>query len=180
MVKTSDLSQFPFFSDVTGERLDEIASFSLLQTYCKGDLVFQNDEPARNLYGLASGDINLSILFKEEIVSRDIRYEEYISTHVEIMEKPVVIESVKTGDIFGWSALVEPERMTATARCETDCDIVLIPAIKIKQLFGRDPELGYLLSAKISNIIAQRLNSRTQKLVETWCSLFKAEKIDTV
>ncbi len=64
--------------------------------------------------------------------------------------------------------------MTATARCEDDCEIVLIPASRLKQLFSRDPELGYLLSARISSIIAHRLNSRTQKLVDAWCSLYES------
>ena len=174
------LSRFPFFSDVSEERLAEIASFSLVQNYEKGTTVFQSNEPARNLYCLVQGDIRLSILFKEKIITRDIKYEEYIHTNVEILEKPIVIEKITDLDIFGWSAMVEPERMTATAQCETDCDIILIPASELKRMFDNDPKLGYLLSARISSIIAKRLNSRTENLVDAWCSLFGAEMIDTV
>ncbi len=180
MSKNPDLSLFPFFSGISQNRLAEIETFSILQTFKKGESVFQNNEPARNLYCLIDGDVDLSILFKEEIVTKEIKYEEYISTNVEILEKPIIIEKVKKYDVFGWSALVEPERMTATARCASDSELVLIPASDLKRVFHKDPELGYLLSAKINILIAQRLNSRTEKLVATWCSLFETESIDLV
>ena len=180
MNKKTDLSLFPFFSGISRDRLAEIDAFSIVQTYEKGAAVFQSNEPARNLYGLIQGDVDLSILFKEEIITRNIKYEEYISTNVENLEKPVIIETVKNHDIFGWSSLVEPERMTATARCASDCEIILFPASDLKRIFNNDPELGYLLSSRINIIIAQRLNSRTERLVDTWCSLFETESISAV
>lgn len=180
MNNNPDLSGFSFFSGISPTRLDEIESFSFVQTYEQGSVIFENNEPARNLYGLIRGDVDLSILFKEKIITKDIKYEEYIRTNVEIFEKPVVIETVKDLSIFGWSAMVEPEKMTATAKCSSDSDIVVIPASELKQTLNSDPELGYLLSSRISNIVAQRLNSRTEKLVEAWCSLFETESISTV
>lgn len=174
------LSQFEFFLDISHDRLAEIESFSIMQTYDKGAVVFNSNEPAKNLYGLANGEINLAILFKEEVITKDVKFEEYISTNVEVFEKPIIIEKVEPGDIFGWSALVTPKKMTATARCATDCEIALIPADRLKQVFNNDPELGYLLSSRISGIIAKRLNSRTEKLVATWCSLFETEIISPV
>ncbi len=177
MDKGVALSQFPFFSDISRDRLAEIEAFSIMQTYEQGAVIFQNNEPAKNLYCLVNGEVNLAILFKEEVITKDVKYEEYISTNVEVFEKPIIIEKVKANDIFGWSALVTPERMTATARCATDCDIILIPASGLKQIFSKDPELGYLLSSRISSIIAKRLNSRTEKLVDAWCSLFETERI---
>jgi len=180
MNKNPDLSLFPFFSGIYGDRLAEIEAFSIVQNYEKGAVIFQSSEPARNLYGLIQGDVDLSILFKEEIITKDIKHEEYISVNVKNLEKSIIIEKVKSHDIFGWSALVEPGRMTATARCASDCEIVLIPASDLKQIFNNDPELGYLLSSRINIIIAQRLNSRTEKLMGTWCSLFETERISAV
>lgn len=180
MNKNVELSFFPFFSGISRDRLAEVEAFSIVQNYEKGAAVFESNEPARYLYGLIQGDIDLSILFKDKIITKDIKYEEYISTNVENFEKPIIIEKVKNHDIFGWSALVEPERMTATARCANDCEIVLIPASELKQIFNNDPELGYLLSARLNILIAQRLSSRTEKLVNTWCSLFETERISAV
>ncbi len=180
MDKKIDLSLFPFFSGISRERLDDIEKFSVVQSYDKGTFIFKNNEQALNLYGLIEGDVELSLLFREEIVTKNIKYEEYISTDVEVLEKPVRIEKVKKYDIFGWSALVEPAKMTATARCVTDSEIVVIPAYDLKRMFNKDPELGYRLSARINIIIAQRLNSRTEKLVETWCSLFDTGSIRAV
>jgi CRP-like cAMP-binding protein len=175
-----DLSFFPFFSDISADRLAEIEAFSMLKTYKKDDIVFQCNEPARNLFGLIQGKIELALLFKEEIITKDIKYEDYISTNIETLEKPVVIENVLNHDIFGWSALVEPEKRTATAKCSSDCNIAIIPASNLKKLFNKDPELGCLLNSRISVIIAKRLKSRTEKLVATWCSLFNIETIRSI
>ena len=174
------LSQFSFFSDISMDKLSEIQTFCRMKTYKQGAVVFENNEPAKNIYILVSGDINLAILFKEEIITKDIKHEEYISTNIQVFEKPIIIEKVKTGDIFGWSALVAPEKMTATAKCATASDIILIPADRLKQMFINDPTLGYLLSSRISSLIAKRLNNRTEKLVTAWCSLFETEKISAV
>jgi len=180
MKSHSDLSVFPFFSGLSRDRLAEIEAFSIVQTLEKGAIVFHSNEPARNLYGLIQGDVDLSILFKEEIITKEIKHEGYISANVKNLEKPIIIEKVKPYDIFGWSALVEPERMTATAKCASDCKIVLIPASDLKRIFNNDPELGYLLSTRINIIIAKRLNSRTEKLVSIWCSLFETQRISAV
>lgn len=180
MNENQDLSQFPFFSGISRERLAEIESLSMVQTFTRGNTVFRNNEPARNLYALAEGQVSLSILFREDIVTREIRYEDYIRTNIETLEKPVVIENIKAKDIFGWSALVEPERMTATATCEKDCEILLFPASDLRRVFNTDPKLGYLLCSRLNSLIARRLNSRTERLVNTWCSLFETEKISTV
>ncbi len=79
-----------------------------MQTYEQGAVIFQNNEPTKNLYGFVNGEVNL------------------------------------------------------------------------KQVFSKDQELGYLLSSRISSIIANRLNCRTEKLVDAWCSLFETERIGVV
>ncbi|MCG8689053.1 MAG: cyclic nucleotide-binding domain-containing protein [Desulfobacterales bacterium] len=174
------LSQFPFFSGISRERQEEIESFAITQDYAQGETVFQSDEPARNLYGLLKGEVSLALVFREEVVTRNIKWEEYVDIKKEIFEKPVIIEEISPGNIFGWSALVEPAKMTAAAKCETDCQILLIPAELLKKVFEKDPELGYILSSRISDIIAGRLNTRTQKLVDAWCTLFENGSIGAV
>ncbi len=173
-----DLAVFPFFSGISSERLSQIESFSILQYYDENDVIFLSNEPARNLYGVIKGEVELTLLFKEEIVTKDIKYEEYIATHVEVMEKPIVIEQVEEQGIFGWSSLVEPEIMTATARCKKDCGIILIPASDLKNMFHSDPEFGYLMTSRLNALISRRLNSRTEKLVEAWCQLFEYHDIN--
>jgi len=180
MQQKPDLSQFSFFSDISRESLGEIEAFSHIQTYEKGEIVFHSQEPAEHLYGLMQGDVDLLILFTDKIITKDIKYEEYISTQVKNVEKPVKIDEIKQDEIFGWSAFVEPGKMTSTACCAQASEIVLIPAARLKSLFGNDPKLGYLLSTRISSIIAQRLDSRTQKLVRAWCELYEADRISSV
>lgn len=174
-----DLTPFPFFSDISRERLSAIEAVAMVQSYQAGNEVFRNNEPARNLYGVLEGEVALSLLFKEEIVTKDINYEAYISTRIETFERPIIFEHVGEKDLFGWSALVPPQKMTATATCLKDSEIVLIPADRLRDLFNTDPELGYLISSRLNSLIAERLNTRTKKLVEAWCSLFDISDLQT-
>jgi CRP-like cAMP-binding protein len=177
MNKEIDFSIFPFFSDISLERQSEIESISFVQSHEKGSILFQKNEPARYIYGLIEGCVELNITFKEEVVTKDIKHEDYINTHIETFERPIAIEYVKENDILGWSALVEPERMTSTALCINDSKVALIPASDLKKIFNNDPELGYIISSRINALIARRLFSRTEKLVDAWCQLFDTANI---
>lgn len=145
----------------------------MVQTYSKGSTIFHHNEAADNLYALIRGDLELSIIFTEEIITKKIKHEEYIQTKKQILERPIVIETVNDNEIFGWSALVEPWLMTATATCISDAKIAFFPASGLRQLFSRDPELGYIISTRLTGLIASRLHNRTEKLVDAWCTMFK-------
>ncbi len=178
MDKKLDFSIFPFFSNISAERLSELEAFSFTQTYDKGSVVFQKNEPAKYLYALIKGEIELSILFKEKIITKDIKHEEYINTHVEKFERPIAIELITEKGIFGWSSLVEPAIMSSTATCLSNSTVALIPAVELKTVFNKDNELGYIISSRINTLIATRLSSRTEKLVDSWCQLFEIADLE--
>ncbi len=53
------------------------------------DVIFRQGDEARDFYGLIEGEVELSLVFKEEFLRLDIRYEESIVAKREIIEKPI-------------------------------------------------------------------------------------------
>jgi CRP-like cAMP-binding protein len=68
---------------------------------------------------------------------------------------------------FGWSGIVSPYHFTASARCETDCRVLAIPGQKLFEILKEDPESGFHVMCKISEMISSRLRSSRQVLLKS-------------
>jgi hypothetical protein len=73
--------------------------------------------------------------------------------------------------------LVSPGRWTATACCLGISKILSISAADLKDMFDKDPELGYVMMRRLNEIISSRFQKRTDKLVETLVEAFDVDRI---
>jgi CRP-like cAMP-binding protein len=83
------------------------------------------------------------------------------------------VYTVGKGEIFGWSALVPPHRLTASARCEGKADVMMINGKELTEFLEKDKHIGYVVMKNLSALISSRLASTTialrheiQKLVK--------------
>ena len=177
MTTQNDLSSFKFFSGVTPENQEAIAQTGEVRELDAGDVVFHFDEPAEHLFGLLEGEVDLSLVFKDRVLKTEIEYEEAIQASFVDEEKSIVVDTVHEGQVFGWASLVGSGRRTVTVRCTEPSRVLAIPAAELKKMFEADHSLGYVIMEKLSNMISNRLQNRTDKLIETWVEAFDADKI---
>ena len=72
------------------------------QNFLAGEVIFEEGSSGDLVYGIIEGEVEISVQGK-------------------------VIETLKTGDVFGQSALVQPEHKRAsTARAKTNCLIAFV------------------------------------------------------
>ncbi len=171
------LSAFEIFSHVFQDRLGEIAQECDVLEFKSYDIIFNIDEPAKNFYGVLDGEVELSLVLKDRIVKLDIEYEESILKQVEILERPIVIDMIGPGEVFGWSSLISPGRWTSTARCSMPTRVFSFSAVNLKAIFDKSPEKGYFFMEKLCEIISNRLTNRTDSLIESWGQAFDVDKI---
>jgi CRP-like cAMP-binding protein len=77
----------------------------------------------------------------------------------------LMIETLaEPGAMLGWSVFRPPYRYTASIRCETECEVVLIPRMAFEDVFEKDPQLEFQLLQHTAEVVANRL-ARTQKLL---------------
>jgi len=172
MLDKNLLSKFIFFSGIAGDKLAAIARRGDLLDFKAGDTIFQIGDSSDNLYGVVSGEVELNLVYKDKVLQADITYEEQNQSRIEILEKPIQVAVVDPGKIFGWSALTSSRRRTITAKCLENSQVLSLPGDELKALFEKDTELGYILMSRLSDIISNRLQERTDKLIEAWVEAF--------
>ena len=68
---------------------------------------------------------------------------------------------------LGWSGVVKPFHYTASALCEEDSQLVAIPAKEFQDILENNPDAGYKIMLRITEIISDRLRNSRQALLKT-------------
>jgi CRP-like cAMP-binding protein len=149
MVEPQIIAKFSNFSDFTD---DEIKAMSILaneEHYEAGQFVFHEGGEATKLYLLLQGQVEM------------VMNTNGAGTH------HAVVMTVQPGDIFGWSALVEPYRLTASARCATHVRVVAIAAPGLRALMAVSCALGFRLMQRACQASSARLAATRVQLLST-------------
>jgi CRP-like cAMP-binding protein len=91
--------------------------------------------------------------------------------------REIVVDTVRSGQIFGWTALTGGGMRAVIARCAQAARVCTLPAAELKAMIAKDHTLGYLIFMRLAEIIANRLNARTDLLLEAWVEAFGASKV---
>lgn len=149
MTSPVTLSQFNLFNDLPESLLKEIAAMSREVPFKKGEFVFHEGESADKLHFLLSGSIALRV----KLTSRpDSVTVSYISIPYQI---------------FGWSGMVAPFHYTASAECDEDSNLLIIPSEPFMKLLAGHPEHGFNVMVRIAEVISDRLRNSRQALLKT-------------
>ena len=122
------LSRFSFFSDIDTNTLEAITRKGEVLEFKAEDVIFRVDEPATHFYGLLEGEVDLVLIFKDKVLKTDIEYEEAIQATMVDEEKEIIVDTVRSGQVFGWASIVGPARRTVNAECSEESRVIAIPA----------------------------------------------------
>lgn len=149
MITPEMLAEFDLFKDISKDTLKEVADISETVKINKDGYVFREGEEADKLHLLVSGSIALRV----NLTSRPD------SVTVSIVNRP--------HQTLGWSGVVAPNHYTASALCEEDTELVVVPSDKFMQILERHPEAGFKVMLRITTIISDRLRNSRQALIKT-------------
>ena len=130
------------FKGVSQRFITRIAHGAEEQTYKKNSVIFQRGEEASHFYVLAEGHVG-----------------------IEIGEKEGILGVRRPGEVFGWSALVEPYTYTASAKCVKDARVIKISRDLVEAAIKEHPGEGLAVLKNLTGIIAGRLRYAYQQLV---------------
>jgi len=149
MATKVQLSEFPLFKDLPEELLDKVALLCEETTYAKGASVFREGEKADKLHFLLKGDIFLKV----KLTSRP--------------ESITVSVVSQNNESFGWSGIVPPYIYTATAFCEEESQVLVLPSEKFMDLLKENPTAGFTVMQRLTELISRRLRTSRQGLLKT-------------
>jgi CRP/FNR family cyclic AMP-dependent transcriptional regulator len=107
--------------------------------YRAGELIFSEGDPSVNLYVVKSGHVELELLLPSK-------------QHMSLV-------TLGPGDLFSWSALVEPRIETCFARAADDVEVLAVKSETLLGLCGNDPQLGLDLYRSLAETISARLTA---------------------
>ena len=137
-IKEADL-----FKGIASHIINEIAELVNEEVLPEGHVLFQKGDFAESLYILEEGRIDIIIQGQDRI------------------SFPVN----NSGDLFGWSALVEPKRYTATAECINESKVIKIDGELLIRIFEKHPSEGLTVMKRLAGVIGTRLVDSYQKII---------------
>jgi len=144
MVSPEMLKGFSLFGGLSEAELAGIAKLCRERIYESGSGIFTIGGSAADVYLLKTGKVDIQIEFK-----------------IYDYETVATVYTVGKGEIFGWSALVPPHRLTASARCEGKADVIMINGKELIEFLEKDRRIGYVVMKNLSALISSRLASTT-------------------
>ena len=151
MILIRALRKSPIFKDLTDDELERVAALCREEVYEAGATIFEEGSLADYLYIVEDGEV---------VLEMELELQPYASS------KQTTIEVVTKGEVFGWSALVEPYIRTLSARCMERAKVIVIKGSDLLNLFESEPHIGHRMMGKISQIVASRLRDTRQKLTD--------------
>ena len=151
MILIRALRKSPIFKDLTGDELERVAALCREEVYEAGATIFEEGSLADYLYIVEDGKV---------VLEMELELQPYASS------KQATIEVVTKGEVFGWSALVEPYIRTLSARCMERAKVIVIKGSDLLNLFESEPHIGHRMMGKISQTVASRLRDTRQKLTD--------------
>ena len=176
-MEAKQLAIFPIFADMDPARLEQIAAAGHILPMTPSEILFRMSEPAHFLYGVMEGEVSLALTLVEKKVKTEITYEEAIHSKTEVREREIEVDTVGAGELFGWSAMINQGRWTSTARCLRTGRFFSLPTDVLKTHCEADTALGYRFMGRLNEIIATRLQHRTERLIEAWGEAFEVGRM---
>jgi len=156
IVSTEVLKGFKLFTGLDETELAQIATLCQERTYERDAIIFTAGGWATDVYVLKSGRVGIQI--------------ELVIYNLEIR---AIIYTVEKGEVFGWSAIVPPHRLTALARCLEEADVVVINGTNFMNLLQKNNHIGYVVMKNLSLVISSRLAATTTTLCHEIQKLLK-------
>ena len=149
MIAPEIIESFSAFVDLEENEVQALATLAEEERYRRGEFIFHEGDPANKLYLLLEG-----------------RVEMMMATNADGTQRAMVMTAAP-GEIFGWSSLVEPYQLTASAHCATPVRVVAITASGVRALMAMSCSLGYRLMQKGCQTASARLRATRVQLLST-------------
>ena len=142
MIDIDFLDKVQIFQGLNQEQLSEVIP------YCE-EVEFQ---PAVKLFKQGEDAVYLWIVKEGQV---DLRFEPAGSASAE----EHTISSISEAGAFGWSSFTSPNKYRLSGYCAgMPCKLIKVDREGLRQLFGKDPQIGYVVLTNVAAVIGTRFH----------------------
>ncbi len=140
------LADHPFVWGMDPEFVARLSSIAFERSFESGALLVREGDPAEEFWLLFSGKVAMEIV---------------------LPGRPrTTIQTLGSGDIVGWSWLIEPFVSRFDARAVKPTRALGLRASRLRSLMDADPARGYHLLRRLLPVIAERLENTQLQLLD--------------
>lgn len=147
-MNANELAAFPVFAHLTAEQRGSVAGVARPWPLADGEMLFREGDPATGCWVLRGGAVALSLLVPDR--------------------GQVVVQTVHSPDVVGWSWLVPPHRWTFTATAVGPTDTIRLDASRLRELTAEDPRLCCGLLLGLFGGLLDRLQNTRARLLDVY------------
>ena len=145
-VTAAEVARISLFEGLPGEDLSALAAVAGRRHLADGQTLFEQGQPARTLHVVVSGGLTL---------------------RAEAGGRSIVVESLRPGDLVGWSAMREGAVTLSTARASGSTEVIAIPVDTILELAAGGSRESALLIRRIVGLAARHLETSWNQLLQS-------------
>ena len=142
------LAEAPVFAGLPPDALTLIAGCAQNVGFEQGELLFREDEPADTFYVVRLGRVALELHTPER--------------------GGLVIDTIESHEVVGWSWLFEPYRWHFDARAVTAVRAIAFDGACLRGKCEDDKELGYELMKRFGHVMIDRLQHARVRLLDVY------------
>lgn len=143
IVKSSQI-----FWNLSDAQIDKLMDLCEEQYFDSGLHIFNEGDPAQNLYIVEEGKVTLEMEIRIGPRTR----------------RQAVIEVIQDNGVFGWSALSNMPVSTMSATAAENSRLLTFNGQRVRQLCSEDTELGYKVAQELVNLVSDRLSHAKRTL----------------
>lgn len=142
------IAEHPFFSDLDPKFTDLMVGCASNVRFKKGDFLFREGDPADTFYLIREGKVAVEISAPQH--------------------EPIIVATLETGEILGWSWLLAPYRWKHHARAKDNVRALALDGKCLRGKCEENHDLGYEILKRFARIIEQRLESTRLQLLDVY------------
>lgn len=139
MVSPEIIRRFAFFSGLSMDQVVSLAKVADEIDVPGGYYFHLEGDELKSFYIILEGEVNVITTLPQK-------------------DKEVVISTLGSGDVFGWSGLVPPHSATAGVKSAIPSRLLAFDCQELLKMFDEDCHFGYTMMLKIAQLIRERLN----------------------
>ena len=142
------LSSHAFLAGFPPEAVALVAEQAEPATFRPGVLLFREGSPADVTYFITKGHVSVEI---------------HAPNH-----GPIVVETLRAGQVVGLSWAAPPFRYQFDARAVDEVEVVCVDTGRLRVALAEDPLLGFLLLDRLTAVILERLQATRIRLLDIY------------
>jgi CRP-like cAMP-binding protein len=142
------LREHPFFDGMDDAYRELVSGCAANEVFQAGAYIYKEGQAADKFYLIRHGRVALEV-------------------HVP-GKSPIIVDTLKAGDLMGWSWLVPPYRANFDARALELSRLLSLDATCLRGKMEEDPALGYDLHKRFAPVMASRLAAARHQLIDMY------------